>query len=561
MTFISTVQALNPTAWYRCNDAVGSTTLADYSGNNHPGSITGTVYQQNGGFTGDGNTSIMTTTNGFLQAAAGLPGTTNSAFTVSMIIRPFNLSGSTFLMGFANASAGSGWMLGVTGNAVGFYLTVNNTTAGSNFNFSSVGSGLRGKPFLLTITYDGSGNWSVYGNSTSTPYMTVSQTLSVPGGGTLKFGNAFTNAGPNAYTPCQFQDIMFFNSVLSTTNIAAIYNAAAPNGFLNPQAMTIASNSINNVLNWTVANGGTSPYTYNVTRSLTSGPLPGGSSLTGTNVYSGTALTYTDVPPDSQPYFYHMTIVDATGSAIWNNEVYGVAYGYVATVVGIGAIGDSRTIGYNATLTPIDQMVQFLELSTGNLAQFRVNNQGVGGSSTVSWLSSILSTAISAFQSFASTLPSNSKFFVNFNLGVNDAQSTVRTNPAQYIANVANIISQLKAANIPHFSGVILQYTFPFILSGAGQTYDETAIGYIQQYNSMLLSLVDNTTVFMGDTQAFQYFTQNTNQFSDGLHLTNGGYTAWGELMASSSARSFGLSIVGGGSTYSVFNQPLRVIT
>src|ERR1700733_9381738 len=84
LTFSSIVLANSPYAWYRCNEASGST-LVDSSGNGNNGLIIGTPTYRNAGFSVDGNHSLGIPTNGAasLQLLAG-PGSTGGAFTVGM---------------------------------------------------------------------------------------------------------------------------------------------------------------------------------------------------------------------------------------------------------------------------------------------------------------------------------------------------------------------------------------------------------------------------------------------------------------------------------------------
>ena len=108
-SFTTVAAALNPTAWYRLNDASASTTIADNSGNSHGGTVSsGVTFQQTGLVTGDSDKCASfsgSTVNS--QVAYGTWMDAPTAVSVFAIIKTSHASGVMQIMSRDNNATGA----------------------------------------------------------------------------------------------------------------------------------------------------------------------------------------------------------------------------------------------------------------------------------------------------------------------------------------------------------------------------------------------------------------------------------------------------------------------
>lgn len=271
--------------------------------------------------------------------------------------------------------------------------------------------------------------------------------------------------------------------------------------------------------------GGVAPYTYKLYRDTVSNVTG-----TGTLLQTVTAPTpYTDTAPGAGTFYYVYKIND-TGSANTGNTTQ--AASTTPTSYVIGAIGDSITAGQESFGNSSDACSQ-LGLRLGIVlhpALVTVSNQGVGGTTSADWISgnANLTNAITAIKAAATAAGAGAQTYVQIMLGTNDSKNAVSS--ATYSANLSSAITYIKGAGIAGFKGIVLHVppavgTPAPILYGTG----EGANGSIAQYATAIAALVDNATVFKGDSSFFGFSLNNQGPLTyspENLHLSNGGYSA-----------------------------------
>jgi lysophospholipase L1-like esterase len=220
-----------------------------------------------------------------------------------------------------------------------------------------------------------------------------------------------------------------------------------------------------------------------------------------------------------------------------------------ATTINICAIGDSLTNGYesNPATNPLAQMVSALNTYTGT-SNYVAVDEAVNGTTSPMWGSdtwgSFLATAINAFGAAGGCN------VVLYMIGTNDSKSTVATSASVYQQNVALTISYLEQAG---YTNIMLNYP-PYV--------DTTTSPWSANSNTLLVSYQQTLSaiaagdpdVHVGDTKAYAYFEANPALYdSDGVHLTNAGYTyLGGTLWATAYEKLFlppAVHFVGVGST------------
>jgi lysophospholipase L1-like esterase len=226
-------------------------------------------------------------------------------------------------------------------------------------------------------------------------------------------------------------------------------------------------------------------------------------SLSSSNSYQ-TTITYTPVKVGD--IVISGTVQDSSDEL--EDEIFAVPYNTT-----VGFIGDSITYGSHASNPATTSGVanEIHALGSG----WSALNRGVSGGSTQNWVDNLdnrLTDALSVFQS-------NNVDIVQITLGNGDGK--YGTTPANYKANYENIISQLKAIGV----GKIILNQQP---SSSGEAQPDL----ISQYREVIHELVDGETVFLGDTDAFDYFAANPSELDDGVHPTDVGYVSIGNLWA-----------------------------
>jgi lysophospholipase L1-like esterase len=304
----------------------------------------------------------------------------------------------------------------------------------------------------------------------------------------------------------------------TSTGATATFTASTPplvSGALSvtsgaPTTLTLAT---------TAASGGTAPYTYQWYRSTTSGFTPGGG-----NILSGaTSTTLTDTGlVFGTIYYYKVVATDSQGTPATVTSTEQCASPWDTPLV-IGGIGDSimRYVPSGGTINPLTSMGNHLARMTGR-RNVTLSNQAVDATATINWLpaSSNYITAKAAFVAASAT-------WVHIMLGTNDIWNSV--SQATYLSNMTSIVNDLIGSG---FKVVLHASPYPQIPSTSAVTFTEAEVAVLQSYRASLASLVNNTTVYMGDTLAFSWFAMNTTEQVDGVHPNIPGVETLGYLWA-----------------------------
>jgi len=270
--------------------------------------------------------------------------------------------------------------------------------------------------------------------------------------------------------------------------------------------------------------GGTSPYTFQWQRSLSSGggysDIPGG---------TGFRLDDTGLQSDTL-YYYRLNVTDSSipAKTATSEEVSVRTLRPDADIIGF--IGDSITFGVDAnsnfgvngtsTLNTYGARAEYFNLTN---AGYNVGfvNKGVSGRSTNHWAAGteLLSSAISEFTSIDVNT-------VSITLGTVDGQFQSST-PDQYYTNMIGIIGALLAPGTG-IEKVILNFA-PYNASGGA-----TPNALVVEYQEKIRQIASTTPgVYLGDTTLFA-FTQANPTYINGLHPTQIGHTYMGNVWAKS---------------------------
>ena len=380
-------------------------------------------------------------------------------------------------------------------------------TAGSSVQvLATVGGVLAGTPLNSsdTVTYTlygpgGTGPNSVIDTwvepvGTASPLYTVS----LAGG----YGYGATFNGDSNYSPS------WATSGGAFTVVPASSFTVGKAGFVSATASTITMST-------TAASGGIGSYTYQWYRSTTSG-----FTLSSANIIAGaTGTTNTDTNVVAGTIYYYKVIeTDSADDTGTSNQAMGqtlvsqpTAPGTVVTTLPmvIGVIGDSISAGDGATTGAATWLQTYL----GEQQNVSVVNEAVSGSGTGSWLSTYLAPAIATFKADGVTV-------VQIMLGTNDCTGLT---PAQFQSNMSSIIATLQANG---FNQIVLMEPPAFNPDVAGNISlgrTEAALGVLQQYDAVLSSLANNTTVWASNLTSFVYFGENPQLLVDGTHPGNQG--------------------------------------
>lgn len=170
------------------------------------------------------------------------------------------------------------------------------------------------------------------------------------------------------------------------------------------------------------------------------------------------------------------------------------------TTLSILFIGDSITSGQLVTTAPVGPCVSALTL--GAVTVTGVNN-GVNGSTSANWAPG--GTNYNAAVAAGTTAGSR---IAHIMLGTNDSGAPV--SQATYRANMVALCDGLVGL------GYVVVVSYP--------PYAPDHITAVTSYCRAIDSLVDNFHIFLGDTQAQQYFKDNPSALqSDNIHPTQAG--------------------------------------
>jgi lysophospholipase L1-like esterase len=322
----------------------------------------------------------------------------------------------------------------------------------------------------------------------------------------------------------------------SATNAAAMIAT-----FKQSPALASGTASFTSVTNTTInlsvgtATGGTAPYTYQWYRSTTANFTPGGGNLlsgaTSTTLADSASLVF------GTSYYYICVVTDNVSATAQSNQVAGTL---LATPLIIGFLGDSITKG---TAGPNPAAVTFPTRCGTELQKLyqqravTISNQGVDGSSAMSWAAdtgSIFTNAKTAFASAGCT-------HIFILLGANDAASANLRTAAQFSTDLQTIIGPGAGSLVTAGYKVVLNYP-TYIPSGAnGVATNQQSTELTRQYLAKIDALIDNVNVLQGDKLAYQYFMDHQSETqTDNTHLLDAGNIS----LASMQARAFDRSVL-----------------
>ena len=343
-------------------------------------------------------------------------------------------------------------------------ITLSDAGAGGSFNPSSVQLGSTSQQ--ITFTY--------------TPTTSGIKTISVSNNG------GFSDPTSLSYT----------------ASAAALVTGAISVVSLNSTALSLAS---------TAASGGTGTLTYQWYRSKTANFTPG----TGTLIAGATSLTLVDIGLDTDSvYFYKLRVTDSL-SVTATTQQFVISTRSDETPLKLGFIGDSISAYMpteidtsGGTVNPPIALKNMLSIISGS-RNVTVVNVAVPGYTSARWLPAT-SDYINAKAAFTSAGVTH----VFIMLGANDSKDSLAVTPATYLSNMTAIVNNLTSSGFK----VILNastYTLPGSFSN---DFSETSTARIQQYAAQLPTLVNGTTVFLGDTKSYQYFATHQDELVDGVH-------------------------------------------
>lgn len=208
------VASLNPSAWWKLADAVGSTSVVDSSGNGYTGTVNGTVtFGQTGPITGtpSDTAALFNGTTGYVTT------TFNPVFTTFSVTAWYKTTNNSIVQSILDD--------GTAASSVGFALEVRSGIlagrVGVNYNPLAGADTADGNWHLATMTYDGS---TVRNYTDGVLIYSYAFSGSVQGSAGYYIGSAFF-VGSYEFDGSLSQ-IAIMTEVLTAAQILALYNAA-----------------------------------------------------------------------------------------------------------------------------------------------------------------------------------------------------------------------------------------------------------------------------------------------------------------------------------------------
>ncbi len=346
-------------------------------------------------------------------------------------------------------------------------------------------------PTIFTPTDNGGGGSfspSSIQLSSSTQQVTVTYTPSTSGMKTLSTSNngGLTDPSSISYTASAQQLVI---GTISTVS----------------QGPTLIS------LSATAASGGTGTLTYQWYRSTVASFTPGADNI----ISSATSLILSDsnLLADTL-YFYKLRVTDSLSVTATTGQ-YAINTRADALSLTLGFIGDSISIytptelaTTGGTINPSSALQNMLSIIAGS-RNVTLVNAAASGQTTANWL-----PATSQFINAKTAFTSMGVTHVFIMLGANDSKDSLSISPTTYLSNMTSIVGNLTASGFK----VILNmptYTLPGSFSN---DFSEMSTARIQSYATQLLTLINGTSVYLGDTKAYQYFANHQNELVDGVH-------------------------------------------
>lgn len=215
--YATTVLSYNPSLYWRLGDPSGASTIADISGNNRSGTPgTGIILSQPGAITGD-----LTTSTQFDDTSNGIITSTYS---------PFVTSSQRTYMGWANRTDTTTYdiIMGDSTNSTYLFANISGhdiyfqTQSGTRVSWTAAEPGA-GVWYHWTLTYnDATKTAELFINGVSQGQKVAASGL-IGGDGTFGIGSGAGNNWKG-----YMQDVTVYESILTSTQIKAIYNASVP---------------------------------------------------------------------------------------------------------------------------------------------------------------------------------------------------------------------------------------------------------------------------------------------------------------------------------------------
>jgi len=177
----------------------------------------------------------------------------------------------------------------------------------------------------------------------------------------------------------------------------------------------------------------------------------------------------------------------------------------------IGFVGDSITAGAKGTHNAVQGEIAAL----GN--GYEAVNRGMNSATTTDWL-----PGKTYFESTLEVFRSEGVRIVSVMLGVNDA-ARLKLPPEQYADNMRKIVDALLEDTDIRL--VVLNYP---TYTQRGDRVEKDLDAYVKELDK----LANGSSIVTGDTKAYDYFKSHTDELVDGVHPTDTGYKALGELWA-----------------------------
>jgi hypothetical protein len=364
VAYEGTLQALNPTYYWRFDEINGSPYAYDYWGGNIATNIS-LGLQVNGpqppDFPGFANTNVANTFDGFTSYTDTQISPMNNLAAFS-IIGWFNAAGveplrtglfgqnDTAEFGFHGADATGEGQLGIwTPNGNAAFLSQTNLVAGQWYFVAGVGNGSAINLYLFT-TNGGGGAQVLQSTATgvTTNYGSSGYPFRIGGGGILDdpvtSGNYFIG---------NIDEVAVFNRALSAGELSTLFASAIGVGALPPQ-ITLQPAPQTNILyagrnaRMSVTAVGSSPLSY---QWRTNGvPLPNGGNVSGANSANLVISNVTAANIAVYDVVITNTVGAVTSSIVSLGVVTPVVGGYEATVIGMNPLAYYRLNETNGTI-------------------------------------------------------------------------------------------------------------------------------------------------------------------------------------------------------------------
>jgi len=215
---------LNPTAWWKMNDATSSTTVADSSGNSYTGTVAGGLtFQQTGPITTTpaDKAIAFNGTNGQFSGTMNtqLANTINGSFSVSFWANTSNWSASYYwILGMGHSGGNQLFQIyttsGTSGLTIGFYSNDWSTNYVPSSGWHNIVFTFNASSLIRQLYVDG----VFIGNNTS------SGVLSTSSGDAWNVGGKIISA--YNYWPGTMSEMAIFNYQLNPTQISNLYSLA-----------------------------------------------------------------------------------------------------------------------------------------------------------------------------------------------------------------------------------------------------------------------------------------------------------------------------------------------